>query len=63
MKYLMAVMDTSRYTELSTKDNKDPIMVMIQKKERKKYVKKVYSTTEYHQDIWDNMGTALSGTT
>ena len=63
MKYSMAVLDTSRYTELSTKDNKDPIMVMIQKKEIKQYVKKVYSTTEYHQYIWDNMGTALSGTT
>ena len=52
MKYSMAVLDTSRYTALSTEDNKDPIMVMIQKKEIKQYVKKVYSTTEYHQDIW-----------
>ena len=36
----MAIRETARPTDLSSEDKKEPIMVLIQTKEIKKYVKK-----------------------
>ena len=36
----MAILETARPTELSAEDKKEPIMVLIQTKEIKQYVKK-----------------------
>ena len=55
----MTVMDTSRPISLYTEDKKDPIMVTIQTKEIKQYVKTIHFTTEYHQSICVNTETVL----
>ena len=62
MKDTMTVLDTSRTTSLSTKYDTDPIVVMIQTKEIKYYVKQFYATTEHHQFLWYNMGAVLYST-
>ena len=59
LKYSIPVLDTSRTTAISTEDDKDPIMVMIQTEEIKQYAKKIHDMTENHQALWANVGTVL----
>ena len=53
LKDLTTVLNTSRPTTLSVEDEKDPIMVMIQTKKIKQYVKK---RSTLRKTMSDSMG-------
>ena len=59
LKYPKTVLDTSRPTELSTEDEKYPIIAMIQTEDIKQYVKKYQPYEKYNQALWANLGTVL----